>query len=118
MGETCDQTVPTSQLPIPVAKALPRPRILSGIISDAYTQEIGPKDTLKMQDTANRKKTPAADKPSLRDPVAPPICEPTAASQMRAMEMPIVPKMRGLLRPTLSSKKTIKKKLKIGPTTL
>lgn len=118
MGETCDHTVPTSQLPIPVANADPRPRILSGIISDAYTHEIGPNDTLKMHDTRKRKKTPAADMLSLRDPVALVICDPMAASQIKAMEIAIVPKIRGFLRPTLSRKKTMKKKLKIGPTIL
>lgn len=71
MGETWDQTVLTSQFPIPVANAEPRPRILSGMISDAYTQEMGPNDMLKMQDTQNRKKTPAMERLSRRDPVAP-----------------------------------------------
>jgi hypothetical protein len=41
------------------------------MISDAYTQEIGPNETLKMQETANKKKTPAPEIPSLRDPVEP-----------------------------------------------
>lgn len=88
------------------------------MISEAYTQEIGPNDTLKIQDTANKKNTPAADKPSRRDPVAPLICDPMAASQIRAMEIAIVPKIRGFLRPTLSRKNTMKIKLNMGPTTL
>lgn len=118
MGDTWLHTVPTSQLPNPVAKAEPRPRILSGRISLAYTQEIGPKDIEKMQDTRNKKKTPAADSESLRDPVAPSTWDPMIASQMRAMEIPMVPKRSGFLRPTRSRRKTMKKRLNTGPTML
>jgi hypothetical protein len=92
--------------------------MLRGRISEAYTQEIGPNETLKMQDTKNKKKTPAPEIPSLRDPVEPATCDPSAASQIKAMLIPMVPKINGFLRPTLSRKNTIKKKLKIGPTTL
>jgi hypothetical protein len=88
------------------------------MISEAYTQEIGPKEQLKMHDTRKRKKTPAPDKLSLRDPVALSTCDPTAASQISAMLIPIVPIIRGFLLPTLSSRKTMKIKLKMGPTTL
>ncbi len=66
----------------------------------------------------NKKKTPAADNPFLRDPVAPVTCDPTTASQIKAIEIAIVPKISGFLRPTRSRTKTIKMRLKIGPTML
>jgi hypothetical protein len=92
--------------------------MLSGMISDAYTHEMGPNETLKMQDTRNKKKTPAPEMPSLRDPVDPFTCDPSAASQIRAILMPIVPKIKGFFLPTLSRKKTMKIRLKMGPTML
>jgi len=92
--------------------------MLSGMISEAYTHDIGPNETLNIQETRNKKKTPAPEMPALRDPVALSTCEPSAASQMRARLMPIVPKIKGFLRPTLSRKKTMNTRLKIGPTTL
>jgi hypothetical protein len=62
VGETWAQKVDTSQFPIPVAKALPRARICMGIISDMYTQLMGPKDKEKMTETEKMKKTPAMDR--------------------------------------------------------
>lgn len=40
--------VEMSQLPIPVAKALPRALICMGMISEAYVQLIGPNEKLKI----------------------------------------------------------------------
>lgn len=58
MGEIWLNKVDTSQLPIPVAKAHPRPLICMGMISLMYTQLIGPNEREKMTETRKRKKTP------------------------------------------------------------
>lgn len=79
---------------------------------------MGPKEQEKMAETQKRKKTPAMERLSLREPVAEGIWEPMAASQTRAMLMAMVPKRRGLRRPTRSRRKVMKKKLKTGPTML
>ena len=61
---------------------------------------------------------PAPDSESLRDPVAPSTWDPMMASQMSAIEIPIVPNSRGFLRPTRSRMKMMKKRLQMGPTRL
>jgi hypothetical protein len=71
-----------------------------------------------MHDTQKRKKTPAPERPSRRDPVAPVTWEPMAASQIRAIVMPMVPKRSGFLRPTRSRMKVMKTRLNKGPTML
>jgi hypothetical protein len=87
-------------------------------IPEAYTHEIGPKETLKMQLTKKMKKTPAIERLSLRPPVAPVTWDPITASQIRASVMPIVPKRSGFLLPTRSRNSVMKIKLQTGPTTL
>ena len=62
IGDTCAKNVETSQLPIPVANAVPRPRICMGIISDMYTHEIGPNDSENTTDTRKMKNTPAIER--------------------------------------------------------
>lgn len=47
--------------------------------------------------------------------VPPPFCESKAASQISAIEIPIVPKIIGLRRPTRSSRKTMKIRFARGP---
>jgi hypothetical protein len=99
--------VATSQFPIPVANAFPRARICIGIISAIYTHEIEPKEQENMTETQKRKNTP---------PIERPLFVPSgfwlliAASQMRAIVMPMVPKIKGLRRPTRSRMKTINMK--------
>lgn len=65
IGLTCAKKVDTSQFPIPVANAVPLPRICIGMISDMYTQLMGPKESEKITETRKMKKTPPMDKPCL-----------------------------------------------------
>lgn len=90
---------------MPVAKALPRARICIGMTSDMYTHEMGPKEQEKMMETQKRKKTPPMERPRLLPSL---FCELMAASQIRAMVMPMVPMSKGLRRPTRSRRKTMK----------
>lgn len=73
--------------------------------SDMYTQEMGPKDQEKMADTRKRKKTPAMERLRL---VPSWFWELMTPSQIRAHVIPMVPKRRGLRRPTRSRMKTMK----------
>jgi hypothetical protein len=73
--------------------------------SDMYTQDMGPKDQEKMADTKKRKKTPAMERGRFEPSW---FWELMAPSQIRATVIPMVPRRRGLRRPTRSRMKTMK----------